>query len=227
MEELIVQNKPKSPISEAFRSLRTNIQFANVDHNMKAIGITSATPGEGKTLVMANLAVAMAQTGHKVLVIDCDMRKPRVHKILKLSNNEGLADLLLKGGDRSNYLQKVGPDEMTVLTAGHIPTNPSELLNSQAMKQLLESFKKEFDYIFIDSPPVTPVTDAAILSTYLDGMILVVASGKVDIDLIKRSKESLQNVDANILGVVLNKVKSQDQKNYYSYYYYYAQEEKE
>ncbi len=226
MEELIVQQNPKSPVSEAFRSLRTNIQFANVDRNMKAIAFTSTIPGEGKTVVASNLAVAMAQNGKNVLMIDCDMRKARLHKIFMLSNSRGLADMLLEGGDKGAYIQAVGLDNLHVLTAGHIPSNPSELLNSHAMRGLVESLKDKFDYIFFDTPPVTPVTDAVILSTYVDGVIMVVGSGKTDIDLAKRSKESLKAVGANILGVVLNRIKLNDDRNYNSYYYYYSQEGK-
>ena len=223
-KELIVFNKPKSPISEAYRGLRTNIQFANVDRMTKTILVTSTLPGEGKTTTLMNLAMTMVQDHLKVLVIDCDMRKPRVHKVLDRKNGKGLADMLLAGGQAPDYIQSLAEYGFDLLTAGQIPTNPSELLNSKAMKELIASVKDQYDYVLIDTPPVTPVTDAIIMSTYIDGVVLVVTAGKANRDLILTAKQSIEKVGGNILGVVLNRIKVQDTKAYKSYYYYYGKE---
>jgi capsular exopolysaccharide synthesis family protein len=155
------------------------------------------------------------------------MRKPRVHKLFGISNKKGLADMLRKEHNYVDYIQRVEDLNLDVLTAGKIPTNPSELLHSNAMKNLITVLKEEYDYIFLDTPPVTPVTDATILSGYIDGVILVVASGAVDIDLTKRAVQSMTKVGANILGVVINKLKVENAKQYQTYYYYQSKEVKE
>lgn len=221
--ELIVHNRPKSPISESYRSLRTNIQFANLDNNMKTILVTSATPGEGKTLTLINLAVAMAQNGQKVLIVDCDMRKPRIHKALEISNKAGLAEYLMYGEDISRFINRIDTLNIDVLTSGKIPTNPSELLHSNVMKETVESLKGKYDYVFFDSPPVVPVTDAIVMASYIEGAVLVIASGKLEIDMAKKAKESLVASGIEILGVVLNKIPMNDSKAYQSYYYYYEE----
>ncbi len=221
--ELIVHNRPKSPISESYRSLRTNIQFANLDNNMKTILVTSATPGEGKTLTLINLAVAMAQNGQKVLIVDCDMRKPRIHKALEISNKAGLAEYLMYGEDISRFINRIDTLNIDVMTSGKIPTNPSELLHSNVMKETVESLKGKYDYVFFDSPPVVPVTDAVVMSSYMEGAVLVIASGKLEIDMAKKAKESLVASGIEILGVVLNKIPMKDSKAYQSYYYYYEE----
>jgi capsular exopolysaccharide synthesis family protein len=221
--ELIVHNKPKSPISESYRSLRTNIQFANLDNNMKTILVTSATPGEGKTLTLINLAVAMAQNGQKVLIVDCDMRKPRIHKALEISNKAGLAEYLMYGEDISRFINRIDTLNIDVMTSGKIPGNPSELLHSNVMKETVESLKGKYDYVFFDSPPVVPVTDAIVMSSYIEGAVLVIASGKLEIDMAKKAKESLVASGIEILGVVLNKIPMNDSKAYHSYYYYYEE----
>jgi capsular exopolysaccharide synthesis family protein len=222
MKEIIVYQNPKSPISESYRSLRTSVQFANVDRNTKTILVTSATPGEGKTTTLCNLAVAMVQNGHKVMVVDCDMRKPRVHKLFELSNRKGLADMLLRGEAPDGYVQHIPELDLDVITAGHVPANPSELLHAKAMKELVASLRETYDYVFFDAPPVVPVTDATIMSTYIDGVILVVASGSVETEIAKRAQEALSTVGANVLGVVLNKIPMDDPRAYSSYYYYYG-----
>jgi len=227
MKDIIVHNHPKSSISEAYRAIRTNIEFANIDKNIRTILVTSTTPGEGKTTTLANIAATMTQNGERVLVIDCDMRKPRVHKLFGISNKKGLADMLRKEHNYVDYIQRVEDLNLDVLTAGKIPTNPSELLHSNAMKNLITALKEEYDYIFLDTPPVTPVTDATILSGYIDGVILVVASGTVDIDLTKRAVQSMTKVGANILGVVINKMKVESAKQYQTYYYYQSKEVEE
>lgn len=220
MKEIIVQSNPKSPISEAYRAIRTNIEFANIDKNIHTIMVTSTTPGEGKTTTLCNIAATLTQNGVRVLIIDCDMRKPRVHKVFGISNKKGLADMLLHEHPVSDYVQHIEEIRVDVLTAGRIPTNPSELLHSKAMRKLIVALKNDYDYVFLDTPPVMPVTDATILSAYIDGVILVVASGSVNIDLAKRATLAMKSVGANILGVVINKLPIENAKTYQTYYYY-------
>ena len=221
--ELITITNPKSPIAEAYRTLRTNIQFSNVDENLKVICVTSSGPSEGKTTTSCNLAETFAQSGKRVLLIDGDLRKPRVHKVFKISGTKGITNLLagqMKLEEVTNY---VGSD-LTVIPCGPIPPNPSELLASKRMKELLDELRNLYDIIIIDAPPVGVVTDSAILSTIVDGILLVVASGKTDIDGAKRAKQLLENVNARILGVVMTMMPV-TKKGYYGYQYYSYEEE--
>lgn len=220
MKELIVHNSPKSPISEAYRGVRTNLLFANVDHNVKTILVSSATSSEGKTTTLCNLAMTLADSGKSVIVVDCDLRKPRIHKFMDISNAHGVTDILLRGDHYSGYVHKGIHQHLHVITSGKIPGNPSEIMNSDAMKLLMKTLREDYDYVLIDSPPIVPVTDTVIMSTYIDRVLLVCASGSVDIDMAKKAKEKLEKVGAKILGVVLNKVKMNSRK--YQYYYYYT-----
>lgn len=230
---LIVHSNPKSPISEAYRVLRTNIQFASVDNPLKMIVVTSAGQGEGKTTTIVNLAVTFAQSGSKTLLIDGDLRKPKVHRTFDLLNKFGLTTILA-AQDKANYkeyIHGVDIENLHVLTSGPTPPNPSELLASNSMKAFLERVREEYDIILIDSPPIGTVTDPAILSTCVDGTILVAASSQVEVAALRQAKELLERVNANIIGVVLNKIDIKNKGNYYYYYYYYygedEQEEKE
>lgn len=224
LRSLIVHTNPKSPTAESYRVLRTNIQFASVDKPVKVIAATSSTPGEGKTTTIANLAITFAQSGSKVLLIDADLRKPRVHKVFYISNTTGVTSVLAQRIDYTGCVTQTTIDNLYVLPAGPIPPNPSELLSSNAMKNLLAELRGSFDVILIDAPPVGVVTDAAILSTISDGTILVVGSGSVEIEAAQRSKELLEKVNANILGVVLNKITKENYGNYYFSYYYYSED---
>ncbi|AOY75598.1 CpsD/CapB family tyrosine-protein kinase [Clostridium formicaceticum] len=227
--KIITHSNPKSPISEAYRTLRTNIQFASLDNPIKVLMVTSSGPGEGKTTTTANLAVTMAQLGAKVLVMDADLRKPAVHKAFQLSNSEGVTNILVKDLNYKEFLLKTEVEGLEVLPSGAIPPNPSELLASQKMKNFIHSLREDYDYILIDTPPAAIVTDAALLSTAVDGVILVCAAGEVAIQGAQRAKELLDNVNANIIGVVLNKIPiGKKGSSYYSYYYYssyYGEEE--
>lgn len=223
MKELIVYHKPKSPISEAYRGIRTNLQFSNVDRSYKSILVTSSTAGEGKTTTLCNVAATLADSGNRVMILDCDLRKPRIHKFFEISNQTGVTDILLNGDDYKPYVHVSDHKNIFVITSGNIPSNPSELLNSEAMRKFIEKLKEDYDYIMIDTPPVVPVTDAVIMSTYIDRVILVCASGDIDIELGKKATESLTKVGANILGVVLNKMTVNSQK--YAQYYYYNDKE--
>jgi len=223
---LIVKDNPKSPISESYRTLRTNIQFSSFDDNMSTILITSSTPSEGKSTVSSNLALAMAETNKKVLLIDCDLRRPSVHKKFGLSNEKGLSNLLI-GQHSFNEIAQEVTENLSVLTSGTIPPNPSEMLSSKKMELFLSEAKKNFDFIILDTPPVVSVTDAQALSTVADGVLLVVASGQAQIPEVHKAIELLQYVKANIIGIVANKVKSVRRGyKYYQYYYYGEGDEK-
>jgi protein-tyrosine kinase len=223
LRSLVVHNNPKSPIAEAYRVLRTNIQFASVDKQVKVIAVTSASPGEGKTTTIANLAVTFAQTGNKVLLVDGDLRKPTIHKVFGMFNAAGMTTALAHHIDYNTCVSVTDVENLYVLTSGPIPPNPSELLASNAMKNLIEKLRADFDIILIDAPPIGVVTDAAILSTIVDGTILVVSSAHVEIEAGKQAKGLLEKVNANIIGVVLNKITKENHKNYYYNYYYYEE----
>lgn len=225
VSELITITKPLSPISESYRTLRTNIKFSSVDKDIKVIVVTSSGPGEGKSTTASNLAVVMAQAGNKTVIIDCDQRKPRLHKVFNLSNERGISDILAKEIKFEDALQDTGVKDLTIITSGTKPPNPAELLASGAMKEFLEFLKDKYDSIIIDTPPIVAVTDAQLLSRHADGCILVVASQQADRDAAMKAKELLEKVDANILGVVLNKVDGSHKGYYGAYYSYYAEEE--
>jgi capsular exopolysaccharide synthesis family protein len=219
MEGRIITNlNPKSTVSEAYRILRTNIQFSSPDKKLKSILFTSAGMDEGKTTTVINLAITMAQAGNKVLVVDCDLRKPTIHSYVKLSNEKGLTTILAQNEDFRSIIKDIKIDNLDIIPSGPIPPNPAELLGSQRMEKFLETVKGFYDYILIDTPPVGFLTDAAVLSTKIDGVILVIPSGRVTIELANRVKHSLQRVKANIIGVVLNKMPVNRSSYYYSNY---------
>ena len=219
---LVTQNDPKNPAAEAYRVIRTGIQFAQAGKELQTIALTSCTPNEGKSMTIANLAVVLTQAGKSVLLIDCDMRNPTVHKTFNLSNKIGLSSCISMGTALSDAVQATGIEGLDALTAGVIPPNPSELLGSERMQNVLQRAKEEYDYVLIDTPPVLPVTDALIVSRFVDGMILVIASAEVKVEMARDVKNQLVNAGANILGVVLNKVRSEHHGYGYGYYYYYG-----
>lgn len=222
-ELLITINSPKSPIAEAYRTLRTNIQYSSIDKKIQVICITSAGPGEGKSTVAANLAVVTAQAGKKTLLIDCDQRKPRQHKIFNVSNSTGLSNFLAGETGMAEAIQKTKIENLMLLPAGTRPPNPSELLASEKMKNFVSSLRNSLDFVIIDTPPLLMVTDAQLLSGYTDGYLLAISSGEADRDAAAKARELLENVNGRILGAVLNKLKV-DEKGYYAYYskYYYG-----
>lgn len=219
---LVTQNDPKNPAAEAYRVIRTGIQFAQAGKELQTIALTSCTPNEGKSTTIANLAVVLTQAGKSVLLIDCDMRNPAVHKNFNLSNKVGLSSCISMGTALSDAVQKTSIEGLYALTGGVIPPNPSELLGSEQMKNVLQRAKEQYDYVLIDTPPVMPVTDALIVSRFVDGMILVIASAEVKVEMARDVKNQLVNAGANILGVVLNKVRSEHHGYGYGYYYYYG-----
>lgn len=219
---LIAHNDLKNPATEAYRVIRTSIQFAQAGKELQTIALTSCTPNEGKSTTIANLAVVLTQAGKSVLLIDCDMRNPTVHKNFNLSNKVGLSSCISMDTALSDAVQKTSIEGLYALTGGVIPPNPSELLGSEQMKNVLQRAKEQYDYVLIDTPPVMPVTDALIVGRFVDGMILVIASAEVKVEMARDVKNQLVNAGANILGVVLNKVRSEHHGYGYGYYYYYG-----
>ena len=218
---LITVTEPNSPMSESYRTLRTNIQYSSFDKRVKTILVTSSGPGEGKTTTSSNLAVVMAQGGNKTILIDCDQRKPQVHRVFKLSNSTGLSNMLVKENEMQVGIQKTDVPNLHVLTAGTRPPNPAELLGSEKMKTFVDLLEKNYDFIILDTPPIVMVTDAQILAQYTDGCLLVISSGEAERDAAIKAKNLLVKVNAKILGVVLNKVDS-TKKGYYHYSYEYG-----
>jgi protein-tyrosine kinase len=215
---LITLMAPKSPISEQYRTIRTNIQFSTVDEAIRSIVVTSTAPGEGKSTTVSNLAVVFAQQGKKVLLIDADLRKPTTHYTFQLLNTKGLTNVLTKQIHFHEAVQDTVMENLNILTSGPIPPNPSELLASNAMKQLLKEAYKLYDLVLFDSPPILAVTDAQVLANLSDGSIMVTSSGFTDKDAAVKAKELLENAKSKLLGAILNN----KQVNEKSYYYYYS-----
>lgn len=211
----VMEKAPKSIDAEAYRSLRSNIEYSSFDDEYRAIVVTSSVPGEGKSTTAGNLAIALAKSGNSVLLVDCDMRKPSIHKKFKISNMYGTAELLL----RKRLFEEVAnkhSENLIIITAGKIPPNPSEMLASKAMTAFIEEMKKEFKYIILDTPPLQAVTDAQVLSTKADGVLLVVRSGSTKKDAVLNSVDLIEKVHGKIIGTVLNGV--ENKKNNYYYY---------
>lgn len=216
---LITQDHGQSPRSEAFRQLRTNLQFVNVSDHAKSVLLTSSLPGEGKSTVSINLALSLAQAGQSVCLIDADLRRPMVGDYLGLDRNAGLTTALLGTSDLTDLLQPWGEDSLFVLTSGQIPPNPSELLGSAEMKDLILRLEETFDVVIIDAPPLLPVTDAAVLSQHVGGVLVVVGSHKLQQKDLEKSLRSLELVGATILGIVMNQLPTNGPDAYaYSYY---------
>lgn len=217
---LIAVREPRSPVVEAFRALRTNIQFAGVDQPIRTLLVTSASPAEGKSTVAANLAVVMAQAGLKVVLVDCDLRRPTVNKQFDMPNHFGLTDLMLQDpGQWNGVLQPSGLNNLHVVSSGSVPPNPSELLGSKRMHQLIEHLHHQADVVILDAPPLLPVTDALVLSSLADGVVMVIDYGVTRIGEAVQGKNQLDQAGARVLGVVMNKIPTG--RRGYSYYYYY------
>lgn len=217
-QRLITHTNPRSPIAEAYRQLRTNIQFSSLDNPIKSLLVTSTSPEEGKSTTLANLAITIAQTGSKVILVDCDLRRPTIHGVFGLNNSAGLTSVILDSTGKQMPFQESGVPNLSILTSGPLPPNPSELLGSRRMGEVIEQLKTEADYVLFDSPPILAVTDAAVLATRIDGVLLVVNAGKTKRDLALKAKALLTKVNANLLGVVLNNVKFDA-----SLHHYYAE----
>ena len=226
-KELIAQKSPKSPIAEVFRTLRTNIQFMNSKKSLQTILITSTIPGEGKSWVSSNLAITFAQAGKRVVIVDADMRKGRLHTMFQTDNVPGLSNYL-SGIDDSGkteetdiikYIRGTEVDNLFLITAGNIPPNPSELLASEATEQMVERLKQVFDVVIFDGTPSLLVTDSLILARIVDTTIIVASHKSTKKDALQKVKKSIENVGGKIAGVVLNKVPVNVAKYESTYYY--------
>ena len=214
----IVEKEPKSIAAESYRTLRTNIQYSSFDREYKTIVVTSSEQGEGKSTTAGNLALSMAQGEKKVILIDCDLRKPSLHKKFQISNLVGLSDVIVGKSDLASAVHRYNKN-LVILPSGKIPPNPSEMLSSKTMTKLLETLKEGFDYIIIDTPPVQAVTDSQILSVKADGTILVVKSERTKKESVQNAIDLLKKVNANIIGTVLNGIDASRNKYYYYYEY--------
>ncbi len=223
MDHLITFTQPRAPISEGYRVLRTNLRFTGLENPSGALLVTSAGPGEGKTTTAANLAVVMAQSGRRVILLDADLRRPSVHSYLGLSNNLGLSSLFLEDGAAPDQvIQSSQIEGLRVMTSGPLPPNPAELLDSKQMVEILKTLRAESDMVIIDSPPVLAVADATIIGSRCSGAILVLDAGRTRTDICKRAVERLRQTNIRLFGVVLNKLSIRRASGYYSYYYYYG-----
>lgn len=224
MNELIVATNPKSSIAEAIKTIRTNLQFSSVDDKVKSILVTSSFSGEGKSFVTANLAVAFAQAGTKVLIVDCDLRRGRQHNIFHVENLEGLSNLLIDDVEKKykHYIKKTRYENIYVLPMGIVPPNPSELLASDKNKQLVEILAKNYDLVIYDGVPVGGLTDSIIMADLVDKIVIVSAYKQTPIELLNNTKKNLEKFSDKIAGAVLNKYPA-TKDHYYSNYYYKAE----
>ncbi len=219
-EKLIAANHPLSPIVEAYRALRTSIQFSAVDKPLHTLMVASPAPSEGKSVTLANLAVVMAQSGLRVILVDTDLRRPVMHKFFGLSNERGLSDAIVQSAaDLTEYLQPTGVEGLSLLASGTLPPNPAEMLGSQRMVEMIATLQQHADLVLFDSPPVLVVTDAVVLGTRVDGVLLVNDVGATRRNMSRQAAEELRRVQVNLLGLVLNRM-SGASKGYYYYRYY-------
>ena len=212
--DLVVASSPRSDAAEAYRTLATNIQFSSLDRPVRTLLVTGATPDEDKTTVLANLAITLAQTGRRVVVVDCDLRRPRLHAVFGAAEAPGLTSMILDE-TLGPPLQPTSFPNVRVVTSGPLPPNPAELLGSERMGRAIAQIGADADYILFDAPPVTTVSDAAMLAARLDGVLLVVASGKTRREAARRAKEQLDRVGARLLGTALSNVKPDKSKSEY------------
>ncbi|GAB2683776.1 tyrosine-protein kinase domain-containing protein [Thalassiella azotivora] len=219
---LVVQGDPGEIRSEAFRQIRTNLQFIDAADHPRAIVVTSSIPGEGKTSTAVNLAITMAAAGSRICLVEGDLRRPKVSDYMGMERAAGLTTVLIGQADLADVLQPWGDGNLQVLAAGQLPPNPSELLGSAAMERLIGQLTASFDVVLIDAPPLLPVTDAAVLSKLADGALLIVGSQRIHRDQLTRALSHLENVDARLLGVVLNLLPAK--RRAAGYYYGYAGE---
>jgi capsular exopolysaccharide synthesis family protein len=220
--ELTLFREPTSGLAEAARALRTNLVFMSPDKPQRRLLVTSAGPAEGKTTVACCIAIAMAQAGQRVLLVDCDLRRPRLHRVFGRTNDTGVTSALLDMSILDTMQLKTEIPNLSVLQSGPVAPNPAELLHSERFRRLLDTLEERYDRVIIDSPPVVPVTDAAILSKYVDGTVLIVRAFETRRELARRAVRALQDVGANVVGTVLNALNpSKAGSGYYHYYSYY------
>ncbi len=228
MDEIVVVDRPTSSFSEEIKRVRTNLKFSSINEDMKVVMITSSLPGEGKSFVSANLAAAFAQAEEKVLLIDCDLRKGRIKKIFNIpSKKSGLSNLLIDKKWKEKYyeyIRKTKIDNLYVITTGSYPPNPSELLASERFEKLLEKLKESFDIIILDCPPVTGLNDALVVSSRADVSVIVARYKKTKMEILEKTKKSIENIGSKIAGVILNQCAVRE-NNYYYYGHYYQSDE--
>jgi capsular exopolysaccharide synthesis family protein len=201
---LITLRDPGSAAAEAYRTLRTNIQFSSLDRPLKTLLVTSTAPDEGKSVSLANLAVTMAQAEQRVLLVDCDLRRPSLHSIFGLSNDQGLTSAILAQGESELPIQATSVPGLSLLASGPLPPRPADLLGSRRMGAMIEHLRADADIVLIDTPPVVAVTDAAVLAPQVDGVLLVLQAGHTRRDRAREARQILEKVKAHIIGVVLN-----------------------
>ena len=217
---LVMAQAPRSAAAEAYRTLSTNIQFSSLDRDVRTLLVTSVGPDEGKSIVLANLAITMAEGGRRVVMVDCDLRRPSLHEIFGLADQPGLTTMMLNES-LALPLQVTPFANVSLVAAGPLPPNPAELVGSNRMRESLEAAGSDFDMVLLDSPPVVSVSDAIALASFTDGVVLVVSSGKVPHDVVRRAAGQIEAVKGRILGVVINNVNLKRDGYYYDYYRYY------
>ncbi|MBL7649160.1 MAG: polysaccharide biosynthesis tyrosine autokinase [Candidatus Hydrogenedentes bacterium] len=217
---IVTQHDPKSPISEAYRTLRTNFQFATIKLKPKTVMVTSAVPGEGKTTTAVNLAVTMADRGMRVLIVDTDLRRPNVHRVLRMERGPGLADVLREGLDPKSVIRPTRIENLWIISSGRVPPNPSELIGSDHMAALMGQLGDEFDLVICDAPSVLVVTDPVLLATHVDTCMMVVSTNNARRETVVRAKKLLTTAQVDVAGVVVNGLET-TRRHYYYYYYYY------
>jgi non-specific protein-tyrosine kinase len=211
---LIALRDPRAPASEAYRTLRTNIQFSSLDKPLHTLLATSTVPDEGKSTTLANLAVTMAQAEQRVILVDCDLRRPTLHTLFGLANEAGLTSMILAQED-APPLQETGVPGLSLLASGPLPPRPADILGSRRMEAVIARLRAEADIVLFDTPPVVAVTDAAVLATRVDGVLLVFQAGKTSRERARRARDMLEKVKANIVGVVLNNAQVEQGYGYY------------
>lgn len=219
-EELVIHNKPKSNISEDIRTIRTNLMFTSSDEESQVMLVTSSIPGEGKSFISSNLATAFAQTDETTLLIDCDLRLGRIHKIFGVSNDKGFSNLLASQSvvNCADFIKKTPIPNLYVIPRGTVPPNPSELLNSTNTKRIINFLRENFSRIIFDGVPINGLPDSLIMASLVDRVVLVTTAGYTKIDELMEAKKALEKIDANIAGVVVNRVNHTKRGKYSNYY---------
>jgi capsular exopolysaccharide synthesis family protein len=215
MAKLVTIQNPTSPAAEAFRTLRSNIIFAALDQQIKTLVVTSPAPDEGKSETVANLAVAMAQSGHTTVLVDADLRRPAQHTLWELPNDKGFTSMMLNGAISNPPLQQTSVENLSILTSGPLPANPADLFSARRMEDVLKCLADQADFVLFDAPPVLAVTDTALLASKLDALLLVIKAGGTRRDHAQRAKELLQRASIRVIGVALTNAPRDTSMNSY------------